>query len=113
MHIFMDNFQQGGRYSDQIASHQAELRIEENLLIRNLYLFHPYRLISSGCGINSEKANTFQTKCNFFGGANHSAGKKSKGSEKKRENLVRLVIQTIDVQNVCLRNFLDVDLKIA
>ena len=31
-------------YSDQIDRHQAELRREERLLIRNIYLFHPYRL---------------------------------------------------------------------
>ena len=29
MHIFQDNFHQGGKYSAQIASHQAELRREE------------------------------------------------------------------------------------
>ena len=29
MHIFLDNFHQGGKYSTQIASHQAELRSEE------------------------------------------------------------------------------------
>ena len=29
MHTFMDNFEQGGKYSAQIASHQAELRREE------------------------------------------------------------------------------------
>ena len=26
MHTFLDNFEQGGKYSAQIASHQAELR---------------------------------------------------------------------------------------
>ena len=26
MHIFLDNFHQGGKYSSRIASHQAELR---------------------------------------------------------------------------------------
>ena len=31
MHTFLDNFQQGGKYSAQIASHQAELRREEKL----------------------------------------------------------------------------------
>ena len=31
MHTFMNNFHQGGIYSAQIASHQAELRIEEHL----------------------------------------------------------------------------------
>ena len=44
MHIFLDNFHQSGKYSTQIASHQAELRREKNLLIKNLYLFHPYKL---------------------------------------------------------------------
>ena len=29
MHIFLDNFRQGRKYSAQIASHQAELRREE------------------------------------------------------------------------------------
>ena len=29
MHTFLDNFEQGGKYSAQIASHQAELRREE------------------------------------------------------------------------------------
>ena len=29
MHTIMDNFHQGGKYSAQIARHQAELRIEE------------------------------------------------------------------------------------
>ena len=29
-HTFLDNFCQGGKYSAQIASHQAELRREEN-----------------------------------------------------------------------------------
>ena len=31
MHTFLDNFHQGGKYSAQIASHQAELRREEKL----------------------------------------------------------------------------------
>ena len=29
MHTFLDKFEGGGKYSAQIASHQAELRIEE------------------------------------------------------------------------------------
>ena len=45
MHRFLDNFRQSGRYSVQIASHQAELWRKGNLLIKNLYLFHPYRLL--------------------------------------------------------------------
>ena len=31
MQTFLDNFHQGGKYSAQIASHQAELRREEKL----------------------------------------------------------------------------------
>ena len=30
MHIFLDNFHQGRKYTAQIASHQAELRREGN-----------------------------------------------------------------------------------
>ena len=29
LHIFLDNFRQGGKYTVQISSHQAELRREE------------------------------------------------------------------------------------
>ena len=36
MHTFLDNFCQGGKYSAQIASHQAELRRETILLTKNL-----------------------------------------------------------------------------
>ena len=39
MHTFLDNLYQGGRYSYQIAIHQAELRREEKLLIINHYLY--------------------------------------------------------------------------
>ena len=35
MHTFLDNFQQSGKYSAQLASHQAELRREKNILIKN------------------------------------------------------------------------------
>ena len=45
MHTFMDNFHRGGKYSFQRDIHQAELRREGNLLMKNLYLSHPYRLI--------------------------------------------------------------------
>ena len=38
MHIFLDNFHQGGIYSDQIASHQAELRREEQFTNQNTLL---------------------------------------------------------------------------
>ena len=35
MHTFMDKFHQGEKHSAQIASYQTELRIEENILIKN------------------------------------------------------------------------------
>ena len=41
MQIFLDKFCQDGKYSAQIASHRVELRREGNLLIKNIYLFHP------------------------------------------------------------------------
>ena len=34
MHTFLDNFNQGGKYSAQIASHQAELRREDKFTDR-------------------------------------------------------------------------------
>ena len=46
MHIFMDNFRQGGKYTAQIASYQAELiRKGKVLMTKNIYLLHLYRLI--------------------------------------------------------------------
>ena len=36
MHIFLDNFHQDGKYTAQIASHQAELRREENVTDQNI-----------------------------------------------------------------------------
>ena len=85
MHILLDNFHQGGKYSSQIATHQAELRIEEKstdqkfLYISSLQTEYLNIDSSSGCGKNSERSNLVQKKCNFCGGANHSGEKKSKG----------------------------------
>ena len=59
MHIFLNNFHQGGKYSAQIASHQAELRREENftdqksLSISSLQTDYLNLYSSSGCGRNS------------------------------------------------------------
>ena len=80
----MDNFHQGRKYSSQIASHQAELRREEKftdqkyLSISSLQTDYLNIDRISGCGRNSERENTVQTKCNFCGGANFSEGEKSK-----------------------------------
>ena len=65
MHIFLDNFHQGGKYSAQIAIHQAELRREgkftdqKSLSISSLQTDYLNFDSSSGCGKNSERANIF------------------------------------------------------
>ena len=85
MHTFLDNFHQGGKYSAQIASHQAELRREEkftdqkSLNISSLQTDYLNLDRSSGSISNSEGAHDVQTKCTFCGGNNHSAEKSSKG----------------------------------
>ena len=115
MHIFLNNFRQLGKYSAQKASHQAEFRRKENFIDKRVIYFilidYP-STYSSCCDENSEKANLVNKKCTFCGGANHSAEKKSKGSERKSNNLVQLMIQTIDVRNAHPVNILDVDLNI-
>ena len=81
MHTFLDNFHQGVKYSAQIASHQAELRIEEkftdqkSLNISSLQTDYLNLERSSGFGRNSEREHAVQTKCTFCGGTNHSAEK--------------------------------------
>ena len=46
MHILLDDFRQGGKYTAQIAIQQAYLRREVTFTDQNLYLFHLYRLIN-------------------------------------------------------------------
>ena len=41
MHIFLDNFHQGGKYISQKASHQEELRREEKITDQK-YLYITY-----------------------------------------------------------------------
>ena len=63
MHKFLDNFHQGGNFSAQIASHQAELRREEtfndqkSLNISSLQTDYLNLDSSSGCGRNSERSH--------------------------------------------------------
>ena len=79
MHTFLDNFHQGGKYSAQIASHQAELRRKEtftdqkSLNISSLQTYYLNIDSSSGFEKNIERANTVQTKCTFCRGTNHFA----------------------------------------
>ena len=79
MHTFLDNFEEGGKYSAQIASHQAELRREEkikdqkSLNISSLQTDYLNLDSSSGSSSNSEISHTVQTKCTFCGGNNNSS----------------------------------------
>ena len=90
MHIFLDNFRQGGKYSAQIAIHQLELRREQNFTDQNsLYLTslqtYYLNLDSSPDSVrNIERANIVQKKFTFCGGTNHSSDlkKDKKGYEK-------------------------------
>ena len=84
MRTFLDNFHQGEKYYDRIDSHQTELRREEtftdqkSLNISSLQTDSLNIDSNSGFGRNSERANTVQTKCTFFGGTNHYAEKSFK-----------------------------------
>ena len=72
LHIFLDNFHQGGKYSAQIDSHQAELRREvkfaDGKSLSILSLHNEYLNIDRilGCGKDSERENLVQKKCTFF-----------------------------------------------
>ena len=92
MYPFLDNFHQGGKYSAQIASHQAELRREEKLTDQkslNISSLQTDYLdldrISSGSSIHNERAHFVQAKCTFCVGNNHSAEKHFKRIRKEKE----------------------------
>ena len=67
MHTVLDNFQQDGKYSAQIASHQAELRREEKFTDQkslNVSLQQTDHLnidSSSNFGTDIERAHDVQT----------------------------------------------------
>ena len=90
MHKFMDNFHQVGKYSSQIAIHQAELRREEkftdqkSLNISSLKTDYLNLDSSSGSKRNSERAHSVQTKYTFCGGNNRSAEKCFKRIRKEK-----------------------------
>ena len=71
MHILLDNFYQGGKYTAQIASHQAEIRGEEKITYQNslsITSLHTYHLNPdsvSGSGRNNEIENIAQTNAIF------------------------------------------------
>ena len=119
MHTLMDNFHQGGKYSAQIASHQAKLRREEtftdqiSLNILSLQTDDLNLDSSSGSIRNSERTHAVQIKCTFCGGNNNSAENASKGRERKRRRLAWLMFHPIEIQNIRLGNALDVDMNIT
>ena len=91
MHTFLDTFHQGGKYSAQIASHQAELRREEkftdqkSLKISSLQTDYLNLDSSLGSSNNSTIAHDVQTKCTFCGGSNRFAEKCSKRIRKEKD----------------------------
>ena len=91
MYIFLDNLHQGGKYSSQIASQMAELKIEgkftdqKYLSISSLQTDYLNLDSRSECGRNSGRENLVHTKCAFCGGANHSAENVSKDQKRKGE----------------------------
>ena len=92
MHTFLDNFHQSGKYSAQLASHQVELRREENfpdkkcLNISSLQTdYLNLDKSSSGSSRHNERAHSVQKKCTFCGGNNHSAEKCFKIIRKEKE----------------------------
>ena len=119
MHIFLDNFHQGEKYSAQIASHQAELRREvkftDQKYLSISYLQNDYLNIDSrsGCGKNIERSDLVQTKCTFCGGANHSTEKCLKIIRKEKEKSRAAGDRATYVRNVRLRNVFDVYMKIT
>ena len=78
MHISLNNFHQGGKYTAQIVRKQAKLRREEiftdqkYLSVSSLLI--NYLNLDRGLGLsrNNEIANPVQTKCTLCGGTNHS-----------------------------------------
>ena len=92
MHTFLDNFQQSGKYSAQLASHQAELRTGEmypdqkclNISSLQTEYLNLDRNQSSQ-GKHNEKANSPKAKCTFCELTNHSVEKCFKKISKEKE----------------------------
>ena len=92
MHTFLDNFHQSGKYSAQLASHQAELRIEEKypdqrcLNISSLQTdYLNFDNSPSGSSIHNEKSKSGQTKCKYCRPNNHSMTKCFKKIRKEKD----------------------------
>ena len=92
MQTFLDNLHQGGKYSAQIESHQAELRREEkftdqkSLNISSLQTdYLNLDSSSSGSSRYSDIAHYVQAKCTSCGGNNNYAEKCFKRIIKEKE----------------------------
>ena len=76
MHVFLDNFHQGGKYTAQIVIHQVELiregkfTVKKYLSISSLQTDYLNLDSNSGSGINNERSNLVQKKYTFCGGDN-------------------------------------------
>ena len=92
MHTSLDNFQQSGKYSSQLASHQAELKREEMypdqkcLNISSLQTeYSNLDSSQSSQGKQNEKSNSAKEKCTYCGLTNHSVEKCFKNISKEKE----------------------------
>ena len=111
MHTFLDNFQQSGKYSAQLASHQAELRREEKYPDQKCFNISSLQTeylnldsSQSGSSKHNEKSNSAKAKFTYCGISNHSVENVLKISEKKKRKLVLLVLRQTKIQIVHLGN---------
>ena len=101
MHTFLDNFQQSGKYSAQLASHQTELRREEKypdqkfLNISSLQTeYLNLDNSNSRSSKHNEKANSAKTKCTYCRLSNHSVEKCFKKIRKSVVSAEKMIRQT-------------------
>ena len=119
MHTFLDNFQQSGKYSSQLASHQAELGREEKypdqkcLNISSLQTDYVNLENSlSGSSRHSDKEILPRQSAHIVDFLTILWKNVSKKSEKKKRKLVLLVLHLTKIWIVQLGNTLDADLKL-
>ena len=92
MHTFLDKFHQSGKYSSQLASHQAELRREEifpdqrclNISSFQTDYLNPDNIVS-GSSRHNQRENSVQTKCTFCELNNNPAENCFKGIRQEKE----------------------------
>ena len=119
MHTFLNNFYQSGKYSAQLASHQAELRRKEKYpdqkFLNLSSLQTDYLNLDnsvSGSSRHNERAQSIQKKCTFCGLNNHSVGKCFKNNRKEKEKTRAAGTSSNKNSDRPARKNLDVDLNI-